>query len=419
MKKVFSSLMIMMLMVFLVSNGGLASSTVTFQGWIAMEKSGVEAWQIMTDTFEKENANINVEYIGTPWEQQLNQVTISARAGNPPDTAQLTADWVPQLAEMGVLEPLSKYFTIEELNDIPEAALDAGMYKGKLYSVPWAPGPIVLYGRVDLMKRAGFDYNKGPETWEEFENMVKKITALDKTEDGKKIYGFACRTAKVPNTGFWFLPAIWAYGGKIIDEDGKVVFNSPEVIAALDWIQNAAKNKEITEGVNTRISRNLFAQGQAAFAFDGPWFRGIIRQISGKGKAADEDYRAYLVPADINGKSRAIANNHVLVVFKDASNKEGAIKFIKHITQKPEIVEMYHQKVGLLAPYKSLLENPEFKEDKIFIEQINTANAVPIKVPENQQVFEIVATAMQKAILGYNTTDAAKEASDSIKKIVE
>lgn len=418
-KKICSNLIILVLLLTLFGGNVLAKETISFQGWIGMEESGVESWELMKSSFEENNPNVNIKYIGVPWAQMLQQITISARGGNPPDLAQLNAGWMVQLAEMGVLEPLDDHLTDKDLEGIPQAVLDSGMYKDKLYSIPWAPGPIVVFGRKDLMEKAGLDFENGPENWKEFENMIAKINDLEKTEDGKNIYGFSMRTKKGSNTGQWFLPILWAYGGNVLDKDGNVVFNSPETVKALSWVKEISENRAIREGTDSTMSRNIFANGQAGFIFDGPWLRGIMEAKTDGKLQSGENFKAYIMPPGVSDKSKTIANNHVLVMFKESENKEESLKFMKHLIQNKNIANTYREKAGYLNPYEDYYEMSAFKNDNIFLEQMDDSDAVPIKVPESEQILEEISVALQRAILGQNPEKIAKNTAEKLNQIIE
>ncbi len=141
-----------------------------------MEGASKATLEEMIGRFEKANPGITVELIGIPYEQTQQQALIAVAAGNAPDVIQLAAQWAVPLAEMGAVEDLKAYYSQEELADIPEAAYDAGVVGDKLVSVPWQLGSIFVLAWKDLLNKAG--YTAIPDTWEEFQVAVKKISDL-------------------------------------------------------------------------------------------------------------------------------------------------------------------------------------------------------------------------------------------------
>jgi len=67
-----------------------------------------------------------------------------------------------------------------------------------------------------------------------------------------------------------FLIWVWAHGGRIIDDGGKVVINSPEGKAALGFVAGLMKDRLSAPEIDRPDSRRLQAQGAAGFYFDPP-----------------------------------------------------------------------------------------------------------------------------------------------------
>ena len=99
---------------------------------------------------------------------------------------------------------------------------------GKAVGIPFHNEPQVMYYRSDLFSAAGFE--APPKDMAEFVTMTKAVT-----DPAKGIYGFGNTFSDVPdgNNIFWGL--LWAFGGKVQDENGEIAFNSQESIDALTW----------------------------------------------------------------------------------------------------------------------------------------------------------------------------------------
>ena len=201
-----------------------AAETITYSGWLGTyDKNADLIYQIQRKFKEKTGADLKI--VDTAFDKALNQATVTTMAGNPADAIHLIAGWVPAVQGIGGLEPLDGYFSKEKLETIPEALRDSVSVDGKLYALPWVPGPIHPHYNRNLMKEAGLDPDTYPQTWPELMDLIKAICALP-DKDGGKIYGAALRTSQNPNSAQWTIPIIYGHGGDI-QQGGEILFNTP------------------------------------------------------------------------------------------------------------------------------------------------------------------------------------------------
>lgn len=87
-------------------------------------------------------------------------------------------------------------------------------------------GPLIY--RKSILQSVGFD--KVPEDHAGVVDLCRKLHKAGKPA------GFALGNAKGDGNGFanW---ALWSHNASLLDEDGKVVINSKETIAALNWVK--------------------------------------------------------------------------------------------------------------------------------------------------------------------------------------
>jgi multiple sugar transport system substrate-binding protein len=390
--------------------------TIRFSGWMIGEPYARELERSRWDEFEKQNPGIKIEGVLTPFMETMQQLMVARAAGTMPDVVMLTPKWVNSFAETGDFVDLHKYYSKEELADMPQAQYKQGVYNGKLLAVPLDLGTIVCLGWKPLLQKAGLPL-KIPETYDEFKKAVAKISALS-----PDVYGFGARTFKNSNSGYWFFPPMWGHGGKFEDENGNVVFNNPGVVAALDWYKEAAAKKHIPLGVDVRESRMYWAKERVGFIFDGPWMRGVTRKLTGWGNKADDYYIIGPMPKGPDGTSRTINNSHVLSVSAQSKHPDIAAKFIRFLTQDPAMVEKLYKEYGGIPTYKKFLNEPWAQGDeylKSFMEISEVADGAPSKDPNFIGALEIVAEAMQVAVNQGDTKKAAANAEKRIKKLYD
>ena len=76
---------------------------------------------------------------------------------------------------------LKKYFKADEISQHFPRIIENNTVNGKLVSLPWFTDAGVLYYRTDLLEKYG--YKEAPKTWEELDEMAKKI------QDGERKAG--------------------------------------------------------------------------------------------------------------------------------------------------------------------------------------------------------------------------------------
>jgi ABC-type glycerol-3-phosphate transport system substrate-binding protein len=388
--------------------------TLRFSSWLGMEAASKEAIETMVKMFEAKYPLVKVELIGIPYEQTQQQTFVAVAGGNAPDVIHLVAQWGPPLASMGALVDLKGFYSQAEMDDIPRAALQAGMFKEMLATVPWQLGSIAVMGWKSVLARAGLKAQV-PETWPEFKDAVRQAS---KASEG--VYGFGARTSKDANSAYWLFPVMWGHGGEFEDAQGKIVFNNPGTVAALEWYREIGASKQSPVGMTVREVRNLMPQGKLAYIFDGPWMKGIFRSLSGLGEAVDDDYLLGLFPKAADGKRYGIGNDHVLSVSTQSKLKKEAVQLVKFLTQDEAVTKMYYAKNGAVPTYKKLLADPLYSSDpyaRTFIESAEFANSVPSKNPNFSAALEFVANAMQQSLLGGDPAKAAEAAAQSIKTL--
>lgn len=421
-KIVVVGLSIFILSLFLVAVGSATAKTkLVVQTWLTEFEHEKYAFQWLMESFESAHPDVDVEARSVPFGQCRTLLIMSVAAGDAPDVSNFVPHWTAQLADMGALEPMEKYFTKEELDNFIPSYLESLKYKGALYGIPWNGGPIILVRNKNLMKEAGFDPDEPPKDWNEFTRIIKGIGALGTTPAGEKIYGIALRTAKEVNAAFWTMPVIWGFGGKFSDDKGNIVFDSPQVTKAFQWYQEMALNKLSPVGLRLHETRNLFGLGRAGFQFEGPWAQGLVRTTSGGKMKLYEDYDVSIVPNGPDGMSHAHDNSQIWLLLAQSKHKDIAAEFIKYAASSEEWRKIFWKDAGEFAPpYKphQKLKIAEEPYNQAFIKQMETAIGAPYPHPRWTAALEFVAVCMQRAVLGKDVPSAVRESAENIRTLL-
>ena len=171
-----------------------------------------------------------------PIDQATEKATITLAAGSDAlDIVYVNEPMLGRFAKAGWLEPLDAYWEQYkeeyDLDDIPEAAVDALRYDGKLYAMPFAVNVMFFYYRTDLFEEAGIE---PPET---FEDYLTYAAQLNSPQRSGTILTLKPVDAAMNET-HWYLNAI---GDGWFDENMKPVFNSANGIKAIETLKEVSQ----------------------------------------------------------------------------------------------------------------------------------------------------------------------------------
>ena len=110
---------------------------------------------------------------------------------------------------------------------------------GPLYALPYVGNSQLFFYRKDLFEKHSL---KPPATWNDVLAAAKTIHEKE-TEgaNGGRIYGYVMRAAQGNAAVADFMPIFWAFGAEMFDASGKPTVNSPEGIAALEFMLELGK----------------------------------------------------------------------------------------------------------------------------------------------------------------------------------
>jgi arabinogalactan oligomer/maltooligosaccharide transport system substrate-binding protein len=192
---------------------------------------------------------------------------VAGPTGEGPDIIIGAHDWLGELAENGLLAEI-------ELGDkaglfLP-AAVQAFVYDGKLYGMPYATENVAFVYNPELVPTA-------PATWSEVTEIAAQLEA-----DGRVAQGYIIQE----NDPYHFFPIMTAFGGYVfgITEAGydpsDVGIDSPGSLAAAEWLDAMYKAGHLKAGaaVNYDLMHAAFEAGDAAMMITGPWALPRIRE---------------------------------------------------------------------------------------------------------------------------------------------
>lgn len=381
---------------------------ITIAGWQSSPKEK-QALEKLIQDFETKNPQIDVQYevIGS---QYMYVIQTRLAGDNAPDIFYLDALEAPDLIKQGVLEPLDNYIPQDfDLSDFEPSLLNAFKDDEKIYGIPKDFSTLALFYNRQLLAAAGI--KQPPKTWQELLSISQKLTY--QSTDGKQIYGLGI----APELARQYF-TIKAFGGELINAEGKATFAEPRSLQGLQLIVDQYRqDKSSIQPADAGASSgsDLFGQGKAAMVIEGSWAIPYLQQ-----NFRNLDFGISEVPT-INNKKGTMAYTVAYVMNKQAKDKKSAWQLIDYLTNKSGMKKWASS--GLVLPSrKSTLKEMKYDTNSLYIPFVRGASYATIwQAGDN---LPIVANNFNNqfisAILGQQPlSEAMKKAQDTANKEIE
>jgi ABC-type glycerol-3-phosphate transport system substrate-binding protein len=369
---------------------------------------GTERAQKLADDFHKAHPDITVRIETTTSTGLPERVMTALQSGSGPDVIDVQHPWVQGYAQQDLVLPLDD--VIKDKADYNPAAINYVTYQDHLYGVPYRVECIGVIFNVDDFTKAGLDPNKPPQTWDEWSDYAKKLTA-----DGR--YGMAITGGgEQGNTITRSLPLIWMNGGDVISKDGKTAqINSPEAVAAIQFYTDFYKNgfsPPSTLQNDGVANRQLFVANQVAMYQSGQYDIAPIQKA-----APDLKFGAFPIPHPEGKPSACLLTGWSFVVPKDAPNPTDAKTFIQFLGEADN--QGYY--TDTFPARQSALSLPRFQDPllKPFAAALKDGRPAPNN-PQWVQVQQAMFNGIQRVLTGQQTAQQAMDqANDDIQALLD
>jgi len=249
----------------------------------------------------------------------------------------------------------------------------------KIYGLPLSLETLGLFYNVDLLNYANITYP--PETWTEFNDMVKNISLLNKENQFEQSGTALGATNNITNAVDIIVLLMLQNGVDLINANNYIQLDSENnatnqdlSLEAINFFNDYSNPIKEVYSWNTDQDDALeaFINGQVAFFFGYPYH---VQQI--KSRATNKlNFKIAKIPQIANTLRPAnFADYWVMTVSHKTKHSDEAWGLIDFATQK-ENVKMYLDKTGKPTALKSLKASQEQNlEIKPFAEQILTAQS--------------------------------------------
>ncbi len=308
---------------------GARPDVLTFAGSVVGEEGAIIRRQI--DRFAALHPELSIEVRATPdsadQRHQLFVQWLNAWAADP-DVLQLDVIWTPEFAAAGWILPLDTLpQSSDDLSDFFDAPMAANRWRGHLFAIPWFVDVGMLYWRTDLFPAA-------PETFADLARLAR--LAIDR---GAAPAGLVWQGARYEGLVTVFLEYLSGFGGAIMDQEGRVVVDSPAAVRALSEMRDSVYKDEIVPQAvlswQEEQCRFAFQNGRAAFMRNWPYAASLL---SGPESAVAGRFAVAPMP-HATGRSAAALGGAQLAINARSRQPEAAWQLIQYLTAPAQMIE--------------------------------------------------------------------------------
>lgn len=364
------------------------------------------------DAFQDENPDVRVEIRPTPdaadQRHQLYVQWLVARSPDP-DVLQLDVIWTAEFAAAGWILPLTAF-------DPPtdaffDAAVRANRWQDALYALPWFIDVGMLYWRSDLLDAPPLTHQSLME-------------AARARPEGVP-YGLVWQGARYEGLVVTFLEHLHAFGGRVLDEEGRVRVDSDEAVAALTFMHDAVHDDQVVpEAALTwqeEQTRFAFQNGHALFMRNWPYAYPLMQDAS----ASDVTGRFEVapLPEGPGGRRASALGGAQLAVNAHSDRKEAAWRVVEFLTSPEQMLERARA-VGQYPARRNLYALPELA-DALPVDPKRARDIIDAAVPRPvtpvyTQLSSILQIWLHRALTHQREPAAAlREAADEMRELLE
>jgi multiple sugar transport system substrate-binding protein len=372
----------------------------------------------------EEETGIRLEIVEFPYNSLFERLVTVFRANTPTfDLAMLDDPWMPAFGTGGWLVPLDETFGMQRDSDIPGITYDVGTWPP-----PHGPVPpsevgkqpallgITIVGNVEMFAYRS-DQMDEPQTWDDV------LAAAQEHNEPGETAGYVIRGQRGNPIVADFLPILWSFGGDVFDEEWQPVIDSPESLAAVEFLVNDLKAVAQNGAQNTDAAdrSRLLAIGEGLQSTIWPGeITGIL--LDPEVSQFGTDIAFTPIPAGPSGRGTPMMGNWLLAIPKASRNQEASHRFIEWLID-PEVQRAYVEAGGIPSRL-SLLNDEALNETNPYFQALAASlQAPPNWRPRTDQwpaVEAIIGTRLHEALVGTTTPEeAVRRMADEIRATMQ
>jgi multiple sugar transport system substrate-binding protein len=293
----------------------------------------------------------------------------------------------------------------------------------KALSVPWAViGAMIAY-RKSWFEEVG--YPKFPETWQQYHDAGKKLKAKGRPIGQTLGHTFG----DAPTFSY---PYLWSWGGKEVDQKGKVVLDSKETLESVKFMQAFWKDAHDEGGLAWDDTNNnrAFLSGTIAATLNGASIyieslRKPDQYKTEKNAPMKDDIRHSPLPKGPAGQfGFHLFQSHMLMGY--SKNQKAAKEFLKWIHTSANYERWFLSQKGYSTPPTAVWEKHKMWDEDPVMAPFKVAGRLGLTPgyagPPNRKSAEvltkyIITDMYAKAAQGMPAEAAVKWAAEEVNKV--
>lgn len=339
---------------------------------------------------ENQNVTINARFVASG-EEMLQKVQAALLSGEEPNMLWGYPTWTGVLESSGKLVNLGQAMDSEWKADLPEGILNAGAFKGDIYSVPIEAGTLYLIYNKDMFAEAGIE--NPPTTWNELYEDAKLLTKGEQ-------YGVWLPIAPNERTTWTWETFLWQNKGEILNAEGtNIGFNNAAGLEALEFY-----TKVIQDGyAPTSVGQDPFIDEQVA----------MVYATQGAANAYINKFEMNVGVAMLPGKEKlatGLGSNHYFMFKSDEAVEKATLDFMKWMTSGDNHAE-WAIRTGYLPVSDSARTSERYQsfgaENSHMIEAAKalTYGVARPPIEEYPKVSNVISATIEKIVYGEMTVE--------------
>jgi multiple sugar transport system substrate-binding protein len=378
-----------------------------------------DTFEAVVGEFREANPNVDLEWVPVPvieWDDYLSKVATIIASGQQIDLIEVGTEGLQLFASTGLSQPLDDFVmsdqsTMQEFfSDVNPLFIEAMMYQGHLYNLPWLWAGTGIYYNKNLFNQAGIDYPANDWTVAQFQEAARAIGEL-----GDDIYGYIWPNRHWGGFVAWsfandanilvqdqFEGGDWLWDTFYADSpnrDGRgggfhwtgSMANHPNNVEALQMLQDLAYKDEVSFAAPIPDMLAAFTNNQVGMI---PSHRAWVATFNNAGMTPD-DFDVVYMPRWKAQKAQFGCGG--LTIARLSPNPELAWSLLQHMI-RPSTMAAYVRGGVHTSPRRSVANDPAQHEGigpdnwQAFYNMIDVLDAAPIPSPPQNRDFTNIMT---------------------------
>ncbi|NEW04819.1 extracellular solute-binding protein [Paenibacillus sp. SYP-B3998] len=282
-----------------------------------------------------EKTGIKVNELAVDYNSLYGKITTAALSNSSDiDVVEMDTIWAGQFFKGNIAEDLSKIVPADVQKKYTQSSLSSAMFDNHLMGIPYYSSTKHFYWNKDLLKKAG--YENPPKTWDEFREVSKKLTA-------NGVYGSGWAWKQAEGLLCDYVGMVYAFGGNMLGDNGKLVVNSKESVQALQYMSDLINVDKTVDPASLQWTeedvKNAFMAGKIAMMSNWENMYPDLNDPT-KSKVVNQS-DVGLLPGQGNVVSSSVTGSEGIAIMKSSKKKQAALAFLSWIGSRDFQVPFY------------------------------------------------------------------------------